>query len=109
MAILIPDGYTFDGELPAAGKLPPLKFRYRPALYLALAEFMHPKPNGTEAGKAGIKLLMDHLVSWDATANGQSVPITEDALNRLGFRLEKLIGVISSYTGDEQGRDEKNS
>ena len=110
MGALIPDGMTFDGVLPAEGRLPAIAFRYRPCLYLEMSEFYHPKANGTEQGKAALKLVKEHLVSWDVVdKGGQCIPLTEDTLNHLGSRMGALLNIIMTYAGEEQAASEKNS
>jgi hypothetical protein len=114
VGLLIQDGYTLDFTLPARGRRPTVTGRYRPALAEAIYEYMRVRSNPRSTGKeildATVKVLADHLVSWDAAgADGQTVPASAEHLRRVPYlALEELVNVVTGYTEEQQAADVKN-
>ena len=103
------DGFTLDGSIPTRPGLAPLSFQYRPALPVAVYQYMRaPKGTGEQEVKAVVDLLSAHLVSWDATGrNGEPVPITRETLARVAYPIQqRLIDAVTGYGGLEA--DAKN-
>lgn len=116
MSSLLIDGYTLDREIPARGRLPALKFRYRPSLPDAAEEFRIRKGQG-RSGKDRVavetKFILDHLISWDAKGSDGNVILTagpgaEEALNKFHehFRTELLTAILWGIT--EEAETAKN-
>lgn len=104
MGLLIEDGLTLDGVIPARGKWPELKFRYRPALpEQGFAYAKAKQETGKQLLAATIDLLSKHLVSWDVTdAQDELVPITPAALAKVPQRyLTEMVNFVTGYEDHE--------
>lgn len=111
MGVLIHDGYTLDGRIPAFGHHPEVSFRYRPALPEQVYEYTNaPKKTGKEELKAVVDLLLKHLVSWDVRDQaGETVPVTADNLKRIPHRVQqKMVDYVTGYAAEEAAADAKN-
>lgn len=97
--VLIGDGYTIDGRFPGKGYVPPVDFKFRPALPEVVYGFLRSKRDtGKEAIKATTDILIAHLVSWDVEdKDGSPVEITAANLKQtpqplLEFMLDCVCG-----------------
>ncbi len=111
MGLLIHDGYTLEDTLPKRGRYPAVVFRYRPALAEAVYEYRRAsRDGGKEEARATVKLLKDHLVSWDVTDDKDvTVPITPEALAKVPERVQQwLVNYVTGYGPDQQEADVKN-
>src|SRR5438046_1370797 len=104
MGLLIHDGHTLEGKIPARGHWPEVNFRYRPALPEDVYEYAYQSnaAPGKGRAKAVIGLLNRQLVSWDVTdEKGESVPITAENLKRVphGY-LEKFLDYVTGYSAE---------
>lgn len=115
--VVIDDGFTLDGTIPARGNLyPEVKFKYRPASPIDQYEFqLADKDTGKKYLAATIKLLLKYLVSWDVTENKpgidlpQEIKITEQTLCKTNpVILDLLRNHITGYLYEERVEDEKN-
>ena len=134
MGLLIEDGYTLDGTIPAQGKQPEINFRYRPALYAEVKEWTNSvRTTGKLHEAATVKLLVKHVASWDVTIKAGSlrkimgkdaepvvadhedddvvlVPIHAKTLARVPQPvLDQLVNFVTGYAPEDQGDDAKNS
>lgn len=111
MPVFINDGYEKDGEVAPFGDFPGLKYRYRPALARAVADyFAADKASGPKAEAAAVALLGKHVVSWDAPDDsGVPAAVTPELLKKLPYRaLHRMLDTVCGYGPDEQAADEKN-
>lgn len=109
--LLIDDGCTEDGIVPATPRTPEVRFRYRPALPEAVYGFLGaPRGSGKQSLAAVVAILSAHLVSWDvADASGATVPVTPEALAKVPHRvLGKLADAVMGYDADKQEADAGN-
>ena len=85
MPFSIDDGYTLEATMPP--ELPAVKYRYRPALPTALADWRYAAnmaKSGSEEIKATANLIVAHLVDWDiVTTGGVAAQITVDNILKL--------------------------
>lgn len=99
--ILIPDGYTEDGKIEAAGRWPALAFRYRMAVNEEMPEYQHAcRASGKSEAAARVKLICDHVESWDASLIGkdETLAVTPDNVRRLPDALfNRLVDFIGGY------------
>lgn len=105
--LLINDGYNLNGRVEPIGPWPAVAFVYRPALPERVQVYLDER--GSKArSDAAVKLLTDHLQSWDVDDDrGQPAPATEANLRRVPFPVrEKLVDFVCGYQGSA---DEKNS
>lgn len=111
-SIFIDDGFTLNGQVPPKFGFPAVSVVYRLAapekVYAYLREH---RLTGEQYLKAAVKLLGEHLVSWDARDQaGNAVPITERMLARVAHPvLERLLELVTGYGPDEREEDLKNS
>lgn len=111
MAFLIRDGFTLEGLVPARpGLHGEVRFSYRPAIPERVGEYL--KADASTAPKElanHVKLLLEHLVSWDVEENGQPVPLDAAALRRVPHgALQVLLNHVTGYTATDWGEREKN-
>lgn len=113
MGLLIQDGYTLDGVVPKKGRLPEVRYRYRPALAEDVFGYLSaPKDTGKQAMTAAADFLTKHLVSWDvADEKGEALPVTKEALRRVPHLvLRQMVDTVMGYgqDSDAQEADVKN-
>ncbi len=111
MGLLINDGMTLTAKVAARGPWPELVAKYRPALPAAVIEYVEAcKPSAAARLQATIKLLTDHLVSWDVTdAKGEIMAVTPASLRRVPQPyLDELTNHVTGY-GSQAEEDAKNS
>ena len=109
--LLIDDGCTEDGVVPATPRTPEVRFRYRPALPEAVYGFLGaPRGSGKQSLAAVVGLLSAHLVSWDVVdARDETVAITPEALGKVPHRvLGKMADAVMGYDADRQEADAGN-
>jgi hypothetical protein len=112
MSLFIDDGFTIEAAIASKGRLPQLKYRYRPAMPEAIHEYrfaFNAARDGRGRLQAETKLLVDHLVSWDAAdAKGVTAPINAEWLDKLhdGIRQKLLDEIIWGLEKTEEA--EKN-
>jgi hypothetical protein len=98
--MFIDDGFTIDAALPKKGRLPALAFRYRPVMPEAAADYrlqFNRATEGKERVAAESKLIVDHLVSWDAKDKaGNAAPVRADLLAKVpdGRRAEIINEIL---------------
>lgn len=117
MRLSLDDGYTLQGNasyLPEpSAALVIVNFRYRPALPEALYEWDYQltmAKSGSEQLAATVKLLADHVVSWDVEIGGASAPVSADNLKRVPLPiLQEMVRKIREWAPKEMGDAEKNS
>lgn len=110
MGILIRDGYTLEGLIPARpGLHGELRFSYRPALPERVVEYLRAdKSTAAKEVGAAVKLLGEHLVSWDAEE-----PLTPEGAPGLLRRLPHpvltaLVDHVTGYSATDWAAREKN-
>lgn len=99
------DGYTLKSETKetyeTCAGLPVVSFQYRPALPAALTDWRYAlrmARSGKDEYEATLKLLTDHLVSWDIEDAGKTAPITTETLRRVPEPiLAQLITTITAW------------
>lgn len=109
--LLIDDGCTLDGQVPAQGGVPAVSFRYRPALPEAVYEYTRAqKANGRQELKAVVDLLSAHVISWDVVdAKGDHMPVTADTLRRVPHRVQqRMVDLVTGYGPEQMGADAGN-
>jgi hypothetical protein len=97
-ASIIADGYTLRGSIPGLKNVyPALGFRYRPAL--PRAAYAYYNAGREEKHDAAIKLLVGHLVDWDAKDKyGNRIQLVPETLATLHYPvLERLIEHVLSF------------
>ena len=109
--VLIRDGYTFEGDVPAQGPWPAIHVRYRPAMPEEVSDYLiADRRTGKAKLDATVKLLAKHVLGWDITDDGHATKPDADTLRRLPYPiLEDLVNLVCGYTGTQQEADEKNS
>jgi hypothetical protein len=82
MSFIIRDGWTEEDTFPGSHWIDPLKFKYRPCLTMRFYEYQEAeKDTSKKLFNANIKLIQEHLVSWDVTdKNGVELPFTDDKI-----------------------------
>lgn len=109
----ISDGFTLSGYLAERkGLHPAISFTYRPALPDKVATYHREmgQGNGAQAVGLTVKLLVEHLRTWDAKDRaGNSVPISEAVLRRVLYPvLELLASHVTGYVASQREQDEGN-
>lgn len=107
--LLIDDGCTLDGVVPATARTPEVRFRYRPALPEAVYEVQHAMKAGGRQEAAGVvAILAAHVVSWDVEGtDGHTVPVTPEMLKKVPYRAQQaMLDFVCGYR-DHEG-DAKN-
>lgn len=108
----INDGYELEATIPGRGPWPPLTFRYRPALLERTMEYLAQPKYGKKGAANAIKLILEHVVSWDAAAHGKdgTLPVDEANLRKMPAPfVEDMVAVVTGYSELEQEGDVKNS
>lgn len=112
MALLIRDGYTLTGRIPAQSPWPEVVFQFRPALPEEVVEYIQGAPSRKPKAhvEAQVKLLASHLVSWDVKeADGSPAAINEKTLRCLPYPiLVAMLNHIQGYAESEASEDAKN-
>jgi hypothetical protein len=108
--LLIGDGYDFDGSIPAIGPWPAVTCKYRPALPDRVQEYFDAAAaGGKKRCDAAVKLLADHVTSWDVETEKGPAPVTEATLRKVPYPVrERLVDLVTGYAG-QAAADEKNS
>lgn len=110
--VLIRDGYTKTTTMPARFGMPAVTFSYRPALSQRAWEYAAaPKDTGAKHANEVVKLLTDHVVSWDIDGEKDGEVAEINAANlKLCPRplLEFLVDCVCGYGPDEVEADRKN-
>lgn len=129
--LLIHDGYSLPGKIPAQAGFPEVNFQYRPALADQLNGWRTARiESGRDATDAVIRVLDKTLISWDVTesigilkkilGNPENlrerpdheetmVPITEKTLRFVpDLVLKQLFDIVSGYGPKQQEADVKN-
>jgi hypothetical protein len=112
MPVIIRDGYVLTGLFPGGNGHPPVSFKYRPAVPEKVYEYQQSVPREPKARvEAVIKLLLDHVSSWDAEILGKDgkvarAPLDGATLQRtpapiLGFMLDCVCG-YEAWEEDEK-------
>ena len=107
MGLLIRDGYTLDGKIPAKpGLHGEVKFSYRPALPERVVEFLRADTSTPVRELANtIKLLSEHLVAWDEECD----PTSPETLRRVPHSaLQLLVNHVTGYSATDWAEREKN-
>jgi hypothetical protein len=110
--LLILDGFTLTAKIAARGPWPALTCRYRVALPAAVMTYSEDsRPSAAARMAATVKLLADHLASWDVTDDkGEVLPVTATNLRRVPMAyLDELVNHVSGYSSSAQEEDAKNS
>lgn len=110
-SIIIRDGFTMAGAIPARGPYPALNFRYRPALPEDVYEFLEAKKNTGKARLAAtVALIHKYLISWDVVDDaGEQVVAKPEVLRVVPqWYLEKIIDRVCGYTVEDESADLKN-
>jgi hypothetical protein len=108
---LINDGYTFAGRVEPIGPFPAVEVKYRPALADRVQQYIDASNRGgKERSDASVKLLTEHLVSWDVLDDkGEPAAIVDVNLRRVPYPIrEKLVDMVCGYAGKASADDEKN-
>lgn len=109
--LLILDGFTLDGKIPARGPYQEVNFRYRPALAEDVYDYTQGKQDtGRQRLTATVALVAKHLASWDVLDDrGTPIPITSEVLRKVPqSHLEAMLNYVTGYTVAEQASDAKN-
>lgn len=130
--LLIHDGYSLPGKVPAQQGFPEVKFQYRPALPDQMNAWRTARiDSGKDATDAMIRLLDKTLISWDVMekvgvlrkilgnpenlrdrANPDEeimVPITEKTLRFVpDLVLKQLFDIVAGYGPKQEEADVKN-
>lgn len=105
--ILIPDGFTLEGLIPARpGLHGDVRFKYRPARSERVIEYLKAD-KGTPAKDlvADVKLLLDQLVSWEVEA-----PLDEPTLRMVAYpALQTMVNHVCGYSATDWKEREGNS
>lgn len=110
LKLLINDGYDFAGKV-ETNAWPAVEIKYRPALADRVQTYLDDSARGGKSrGDAAVKLLAEHVRSWDIEdEKGQPAPVTEATLRRVPYPVrEKMVDFVCGYAGT-QATDEKNS
>ncbi len=110
--LIIADGYTLDGTIPARGPWPAVKFRYRPALYEETCEFFYRREQarGKGEGKVVADFLHQHLTGWDVRdAQNEVAPFTPTNIRIVPPHVTTgILEHVLGYGTTEQEADIKN-
>lgn len=108
-SIFINDGLTLDATIEARpGLHPALRVKYRPALPEKVNGYLKElRLSGKAHTDAGVDLLAEHLVSWDAKDDaGNEVPISPRVLRRIYQPLlERLLDLVTTYSAPQREAD----
>jgi hypothetical protein len=111
MPLLIQDGFTLDGDIPARGPYPAVAFRYRPALAEDVYEYTQARvDSGKKRLEATVAIVAKHIVSWDVEdGDKKPVPITPATLARVPQPyLDAMLDHVTGYAYVGQAADAKN-
>ena len=110
--VLIRDGYKKTTTMPARFGMPAVTFSYRPALPVRAWEYgMAVKDTAAKQTNEVIKLLTDHVVSWDIEGDkdGETAEVNAANIKRCPRPLlEFFVDCICGYGPDAVEADQKN-
>lgn len=109
--VLIEDGYTLTAKTEPRGRLPEVKFSYRPALARRVMKYESALALGNTYPEAFtdelIGLVAEHVTSWDVEGKDGTAKIDKDTVAKVPdpilFQMAKTItGFLAELAVDEK-------
>lgn len=107
MPLDLQDGYTLPFTASRDGIA--VTGTYRPALWPALTEYRRQIGTAGEV-PATVKVIKDHVVTWDVTKGGKPAAIDDAAILALpDWALDQILGAVITWAPKSLETAEKNS